>query len=85
MVSGISRSIETEVMEASYESFEENSSKRKPIPLKIWTSCNLISNALEPLQREESLKTASEIEQESEREDTQEWSVRKRECSFTGQ
>lgn len=41
------------------------------MPLKLWSLCNLISSALEPLQSEESLKAVSEVEQESEREDTQ--------------
>ena len=45
--------------------------KGEPTPLKSCTLCNLISIALEPLQTKESLKAASEVEQESKREDTQ--------------
>ena len=41
------------------------------MPLKLWSLCNLISSALEPLQSKESLKAVPEVEQESEREDTQ--------------
>ena len=45
--------------------------KGEPTPLIFSTLCNLISNALEPLQSKDSLKSASEVEQESKRENTQ--------------
>lgn len=42
----------------------------KTIPLKFWSLCNLISNAVKPLQSEESLKAESKVNQENEK-DTQ--------------
>ena len=53
------------------ETLKRAHQKGETIPLKFCTLCNLISNALKPLQRKESLKAASEVEQESKREDTQ--------------
>lgn len=45
--------------------------KGEPTPLNIWSLCNLISSALEPLLREKRLKASSEAEEESVKEDTQ--------------
>lgn len=45
--------------------------RAEPIPLKMWSISNLVSDALEPLQSEESLKAESDPEQENKREDTQ--------------
>ena len=52
------------------ETLKRAHKKGEPIPLKSCTLCNLISNTMEPLQSNESLKSASEREQESKREDT---------------
>lgn len=71
-VSGTSRvQLKLRVQKRSWRALRRAHPRGAPVPLKLWSLCNLISSALEPLQSKESLKAVPEVEPESEREDTQ--------------
>lgn len=63
--------LKLKVQKQSWRALRRAHPRGAPMPLKLWSLCNLISSALEPLQSEESLKAIPEVERESEREDTQ--------------